>query len=89
MGKKIGGWHRIWILLSVIYFFVVIGLAVYFYPEKRNEVRRLWVLETIKMTLSKHKEPFIRMAMNSLKKTVANSEFREGRIYYGIFDLKI
>ena len=78
MEKKIGGWHRIWILLSVIYFFVVAGFAVYIYPQHSSEaikeISREKVLETIELTLPKHKEPTIKMLMNYLHKMLARGD---------------
>ena len=68
MKKKIGGWHRIWIVLSLIYFFVVVGYAIYIFPEFSSKIEDERVLEAIELTLSKHKEPFIKEVMNDLKK---------------------
>lgn len=67
MDKKIGGWKRLWIVLSAIYFFVVTGTSVYYFSEIKSTIRRERSLATIELVLPIIKEQCIKDAMMPLQ----------------------
>lgn len=72
---KLSGWYRLWIFLSVIYFFVVIGFAVYFFLDA-NEPMKERVRKSIELALPhlppQVEEGIIKDAMADLKKLLSN-----------------
>lgn len=83
MKKKLGGWHRIWVLLSVIYFLVVVGYAFYLFPglkvKGRRDIEQKWALEIIKLASPRIKELCITDAMTLLEQYLTEHDSNKKR----------
>ena len=79
---------RLWIFLSVIYLFAVVGFAIVIYNEQNDKITKEWVQETIRLALPKYREHYISVSMTDLKELL-NKYNSESKLYYELKNSRI
>lgn len=92
MSKKLSGWQRLWILISIIYLFVVVGFTILLYqPPPRAEYKKIRYTKTVELINKYVEGKLIDEMMIELKKYLINREkdvFDEAALKHN-FDIDI
>ena len=73
-GKKIGGWTRVWVFTSIVYFIAIFVMALYYFPEKSKFLEKKRLIAMVELAQPLIKKSYIdsraKSAMKAIKQTL-------------------